>query len=51
MYFVRRPDDTYEVLDGQQRIIPICQFIANPAISAKIPAATGGFNMVNCPDP
>lgn len=47
MYFVRRPDDTFEVLDGQQRIISICRYITNPAISAKIPAATGGFNMVN----
>lgn len=47
MYFVRRPDDTFEVLDGQQRIISICRYITNPAISAKIPAATGGYNMVN----
>lgn len=47
MYFVRRPDDTYEVLDGQQRIISICRYITNSAISARIPAATGGFNMVN----
>lgn len=47
MYFVRRPDDTYEVLDGQQRIISICRYITNSAISARIPTATGGFNMVN----
>lgn len=47
MYFVRRPDDTFEVLDGQQRIISICRYIINSAISARILAATGGFNMVN----
>lgn len=28
MYWVKRQDDTYEVLDGQQRSISICQFVA-----------------------
>lgn len=47
MYFVDRKDGTYEVLDGQQRIISICRYVTNAAISASIPAATGGFNTVN----
>lgn len=50
MYFVKRPDGTYEVLDGQQRIISICRFRTTSAISAQIPAATGGFNAVNFPN-
>jgi len=29
MYWVRREDGNYEVLDGQQRTISICQFMAN----------------------
>jgi len=29
MYWVRKEDGTYEVLDGQQRTISICQFMAN----------------------
>lgn len=28
MYWVRNEDDTYEVLDGQQRTISICQFLS-----------------------
>lgn len=50
MYFVDRKDGTYEVLDGQQRIISICRYATNSAISAKIPAPTGGFNAVNYPN-
>lgn len=50
MYFVDRKDGTYEVLDGQQRIISICRYATNSAISAKIPAPTGGFNAVNFPN-
>ena len=50
MYFVERPDGTYEVLDGQQRIISICRYATNSAISVKIPAATGGYNTVNYPN-
>lgn len=38
MYFVDRKDGTYEVLDGQQRIISICRYATNSAISAKIPS-------------
>ena len=29
MYWAANPDGTYEVIDGQQRIISICQFITN----------------------
>lgn len=49
MYFVIRPDGTYEVLDGQQRIISICRFATN-SFSVKIPANTGGYNSVNYPN-
>ena len=49
MYFVDRKDGTYEVLDGQQRIISICRYAQN-AFSVKIPAASGGFNTVNFPN-
>ena len=28
MYWVRNADDTYEVLDGQQRTISICEYVA-----------------------
>lgn len=49
MYFVDRTDGTYEVLDGQQRIISICRYATNPAISVKIPSKTlpGKFDSVN----
>ena len=49
MYFVDRKDGTYEVLDGQQRIISICRYAQN-MFSVKIPAASGGFNTVNFPN-
>ncbi len=49
MYFVERPDGTYEVLDGQQRIISICRYASNQ-YSVKIPTATGGYNTVNYPN-
>ncbi len=39
----------YEVLDGQQRIISICRYAQN-MFSVKIPAATGGYNIVNYPN-
>jgi len=29
MYWAKNPDGTFEVIDGQQRIISICQFITN----------------------
>ena len=29
MYWAKNPDDTFEVIDGQQRIISICQFLTN----------------------
>ena len=29
MYWARNPDGTYEIIDGQQRTISICQFITN----------------------
>lgn len=28
MYWVKNSDDTYEVLDGQQRTISICEYVA-----------------------
>ena len=49
MYFVDRKDGTYEVLDGQQRIISICRYAQN-RFSVKLPALTGGFNTVNFPN-
>ncbi len=30
MYWVKRVDGTYEVLDGQQRILSICRYVVNP---------------------
>ena len=50
MYFVDRRDGTYEVMDGQQRIISICRFATQSGISVKLPAKTGGFNTVNFPN-
>lgn len=49
MYFVDRKDGSYEVLDGQQRIISICRYATN-RFSVKVPAASGGFNTVNYPN-
>lgn len=49
MYFVDRQDGTYEVLDGQQRIISICRYATN-RFSVKIPAAMGGYDTVNYPN-
>lgn len=49
MYFVDRGDETYEVLDGQQRLISICRYATNK-FSVKLPAATGGYNSVNYPN-
>ena len=49
MYFVDRKDGTYEVLDGQQRIISICRYAQN-RFSVKVPAPTGGVNTVNFPN-
>lgn len=49
MYFVDRKDGTYEVLDGQQRIISICHFAPN-GFSVPILAATGGVDYLNFPN-
>ncbi len=49
MYFVDRGDGTFEVLDGQQRIISLCRYACN-AFSVKLPATTGGFNSINYPN-
>ena len=51
MYFVKRPDGTFEVLDGQQRIISICRYAQNQ-FSVKIPSKTlpGKFDDVNRPN-
>ena len=32
MYWVRNDDDTFELLDGQQRTLSICKFIAGEYI-------------------
>nr|MCR5259245.1 DUF262 domain-containing protein [Desulfovibrio sp.] len=37
MYFVERGDGTFEVLDGQQRIISLCRYARND-YSVKLPA-------------
>lgn len=49
MYFVDRKDGTYEVLDGQQRIISICRYATNK-YSVKIPDIKGEYNTVNFPN-
>ena len=49
MYFVDRQDGTFEVLDGQQRIISICRYAMNQ-YSVKVPAATGGYDALNYPN-
>ena len=49
MYWVDRQDGTYEVLDGQQRIISLCRYYQN-AFSVKVPSATGGYNPTNYPN-
>lgn len=49
MYFVDRQDGTFEVLDGQQRIISICRYAMNQ-YSVKIPATTGGYDTLNYPN-
>lgn len=49
MYFVERPDGTYEVQDGQQRIISICRYAANQ-FSVKTPSAAGGYDTLNFPN-
>lgn len=49
MYFVDRKDGTYEVLDGQQRIISICRYAINQ-YSIKVPTATGGYDTLNYPN-
>lgn len=49
MYFVDRLDGTYEVLDGQQRIISICRYYTN-RFSVKMPTKTGKFDTVNYPN-
>lgn len=35
MYWVDRGDDTYEVMDGQQRILSLCQYIAENSFAIK----------------
>lgn len=49
MYWCKRADGAYEVMDGQQRTISICRFATNPAYSVKLPAPGGGANAVNFP--
>lgn len=50
LYFVDRKDGTYEVLDGQQRIISICRFVTMTGIAVKIPdKVNGGENRMNWP--
>ena len=49
MYWVDRKDGTFEVLDGQQRIISLCRYYRND-FSVKIPAVNGGYNPTNFPN-
>ena len=49
MYFVDRKDGTYEVLDGQQRIISICRYATNN-FSVIVPSAVGQNDAVNFPN-
>lgn len=50
MYFVKRPEGGYEVMDGQQRIISINQFAANQ-FSIMLPnRASGELIAVNYPN-
>lgn len=46
MYFVQHDDGTAEVLDGQQRLISICEYIANN-FAVGIPSKTGKPNYNN----
>lgn len=48
MYFVDREDGTYEVLDGQQRLLSICMFTSNQ-LACLIPSRTqlGLFDTCN----
>lgn len=46
LYFVDRKDGSYEVLDGQQRLIFICQY-AEGKFSVNIPSPNGGFDSAN----
>lgn len=49
MYFVDRKDGTYEVLDGQQRIISLCRY-ANNDYSVLVPSRVGASDAVNYPN-
>lgn len=40
MYWVLRDDGTYEVLDGQQRIMSLCSFIKEKSFSIEIPTVS-----------
>ena len=43
MYWVKNSDDSYELLDGQQRTVSICQYCTKP-ISVLINGSPKGFN-------
>ncbi len=50
MYWVKREDGTLEVLDGQQRILSICRYVAVQAFSIKISEAGMPMYFDNLPD-
>lgn len=50
MYFSKNSDGTYEVIDGQQRIISICQFINN-MFSIKLNGNDMKFSNIKSTDP
>lgn len=55
MYWVKRGDGTFEVLDGQQRTISICKFVKDKSFSVLVPSVSEmplGFGALeqNMPD-
>lgn len=50
MYFVARADGTYEVLDGQQRILSICHYLSNNFSIRRASADGTGTDTLNFPN-
>lgn len=44
MYWVKRDDGTYEILDGQQRTISICKYVVEKSFSVPVPGLTTAAN-------
>jgi hypothetical protein len=49
MYWVGRNDGTFEVLDGQQRIISICRYVTQTTHSVRLPTPDGNYREFNYP--